>query len=205
MGYLAKAFFRGLAAIVPVLATIYILWWFLEGTESLLKEYLVQGDEISNVYFPGLGIALGIVVTLIVGVLLSNWLIRWIHDSGISLLERVPLVKTIYRMLKDMVMFFGHSDDNAFSQVAMVRPVKGGPEMIGFVTQSTWEGMPDGMGGPDKVGVYLPMSYQIGGFLVVIDKENVRPIEMEMEEALRIALSAGITSKRDEPRLEAPA
>lgn len=202
MGYLAKAFFRGLAAIVPVLATIYILWWFLNGTESLLKEYLVQGDEISEIYFPGLGIALGIVVTLIVGVLLSNWLIRWIHDLGVSLLERVPLVKTIYRMLKDMVMFFGHSDDKEFSQVAMVRPVKAGPEMIGFVTRPTWEGMPNGFGGPDKVGVYLPMSYQIGGFLVVVDREDVRPIEMDMEDALRIVLSAGITSKPEEPRLE---
>ena len=77
----------------------------------------------------------------------------------------------------------------------MVRPVKNGPEMLGFVTRSSWDDSPEGFGGPGKLGVYLPMSYQIGGFLIVVDKEDVRPVEMEMEDALRIALAAGITSK----------
>jgi uncharacterized membrane protein len=115
---------------------------------------------------------------------------------GIALLERVPLVKTVYRMLKDMLQFFGPSEQEHTSQVAMVRPIKDGPEMIGFVTRSSLEGMPEGVGGASKVGVYLPMSYQIGGFLVVVDRENVRLIDMEMEEALRITLSAGMTSGR---------
>jgi uncharacterized membrane protein len=56
--------------------------------------------------------------------------------------------------------------------------------------------MPAGFGGPGKVGVYLPMSYQIGGYLLIVDEIDVRPIEMEMEEALRIALAAGISSNK---------
>ena len=193
MGFFAKAFFRGLAAVVPVLLTVYVLWWFLSGTEELLRDLVPKKN-----YKPGLGIAAGIVVTFVSGLLLSNWIVRWIHDLGISLFERVPLVKPIYRMLKDMLSFFAHSDRKEFNQVVMVRPVKGGPEMLGFVTRPTWEGMPDGFGGDGKIGVYLPMSYQIGGFLIVVDKQDVRPIEMDMEVALRIALAAGITAGAEE-------
>jgi uncharacterized membrane protein len=207
MGFIGKAFLRGLAAILPVVITIYILWWFLTGAETLLQglfpknpDYLKEGTEPNQInthlyYTTGLGIAAGIVITLVVGILLQNWLVRWFVNLGTSLFERLPLVKTIYRMLKDMVSFFAHTDKKEFNQVVMVRPVKDGPEMLGFVTRSTWEGMPAGFGGDGKIGVYLPMSYQIGGFLVVVDEADARPIEMEMEEALRIALAAGISNQ----------
>ena len=210
MGFLAKAFLRGLAATLPLVVTIYILWWFLSGAEelmqNLLRMWIPRPDTTGNqniTFFPGLGIAAGVVVLVGVGLTLNHWLGRWIHDFGISLVERLPLVKTIYRMLKDMVSFFAHRDTNEFNQVVMVRPVPDGPEMLGFVTRKTWDNMPDGFGGEGKIGVYLPMSYQIGGFLIVVDETMVRAIEMEMEEALRIALSAGINSRQN-PGATAP-
>lgn len=215
MGFLGKAFLRGLAATLPLVATISILWWFLSGAEDLMQDLLrmwipkpaaEEGEAVTKavtaappdeVYiFPGLGIAVGVVLTVTVGLVLNHWLGRWIHDLSVSLVERLPLVKTIHRMLKDMVSFFAHRDTNEFNQVVMVQLVPGGPEMLGFVTRTSWEGMPDGFGGAGKIGVYLPMSYQIGGFLVVVDEASVRKIEMEMEEALRIALAAGITSQQ---------
>lgn len=215
MRFLGKAFLRGLAATLPLVATISILWWFLSGAEDLMQDLLrmwipkpaaEEGEAVTKavtaappdeVYiFPGLGIAVGVVLTVTVGLVLNHWLGRWIHDLSVSLVERLPLVKTIHRMLKDMVSFFAHRDTNEFNQVVMVQLVPGGPEMLGFVTRTSWEGMPDGFGGAGKIGVYLPMSYQIGGFLVVVDEASVRKIEMEMEEALRIALAAGITSQQ---------
>jgi len=201
MGFLAKAFLRGLAATLPLVVTIYILWWFLSGTEELMQDLLRMwvpppdpGNGQDVTFFPGLGIAVGVVVIVGVGLILNHWLGRWIHDFGISLVERLPLVKTIYRMLKDMVSFFAHRDTNEFNQVVMVRPVPGCPEMLGFVTRKNWDTTPDGFGGEGKIGVYLPMSYQIGGFLIVVDDTEVRAIDMDMEDALRIALSAGINS-----------
>lgn len=203
MRFLAKAFLRGLAATLPIVITVYILWWFLSGAEALMQDLIrvwipakaTPGSNTEEVaLFPGLGIAVGVTLTIAVGLVLNHWLGRWIHDLGISLVERLPLVKTIYRMLKDMVSFFAHRDTNEFNQVVMIRPVPDGPEMLGFVTRTSWDGMPSGFGGDGKIGVYLPMSYQIGGFLIVVDESSVRKIDMEMEEALRIALAAGINS-----------
>jgi uncharacterized membrane protein len=203
MGFFAKAFLRGLATVLPVVATIYILWWSLSGAEELMKALLPKAlpdpddpDKPRKIlyYFPGLGIAVGIVALVGVGILLNHWLIRRLHDLGVSIFERLPLVKTIYRMLKDMVSFFAHADKDEPHQVVMVRPVEGGPEMLGFVTRKSWGDTPKGFGGPGKLGVYLPMSYQIGGFLIVVDATAVRPIDMSMEEALHIALAAGITT-----------
>lgn len=212
MGFIGKAFLRGLAAILPVAATAYILWWFLTGAESLMQDLLsmiLESEEqrdpktgeivkqVKDVYhFPGLGIAAGIVLTLFVGLLLNNFLVRRLHDWAISLLERLPLVKTIYRMVKDMVSFFANTDREEAQEVVMVQATEAGPEMIGFLTCPDTTDLPEGIADEEKVGVFLPMSYQMGGFLVFVPRSRVRKVDMSMEEALRFSLAAGITSKK---------
>jgi uncharacterized membrane protein len=67
--------------------------------------------------------------------------------------------------------------------------------MIGFITQTEQQRLPESFRGQDKVLVYIPMSYMIGGFTVFIASEHVRPLNMSMEEAMRFTLTAGITGK----------
>lgn len=189
MGFLGKSFLRGLATIVPLAVTVYVFWWVVSGAEASMR-WLIP----PSVYHPGLGIAVGVVVTVIVGALLNYWLVRRLYEYGISIFERLPLVKTIYRMLNDMVGFFAQSEDRKSHQVVMVRVVPDGPEMLGFVTRPDTTALPAGVGGPEQVGVFLPMSYQMGGFLVFVPRSHVRAVDMEMEEALRFALSAGLTT-----------
>ena len=70
-----------------------------------------------------------------------------------------------------------------------------GAEVIGFITQTDEQKLPESFRGQDKVLVYIPMSYMIGGFTLFIDKQHVRPLKMSMDEAMRFALTAGITGK----------
>ena len=65
----------------------------------------------------------------------------------------------------------------------------------GFITQTDKQRLPESFREQDKVLVYLPMSYMIGGFTVFIAREHVRPLKMSMEEAMRFTLTAGITGK----------
>ena len=68
-------------------------------------------------------------------------------------------------------------------------------EVIGFITQTDQQRLPESFQEQDKVLVFVPMSYMIGGFTLFIPREHVRPINMSMEEAMRFTLTAGITGK----------
>jgi len=73
-------------------------------------------------------------------------------------------------------------------------------EIIGFVTQEDPERLPEAFRNPDSVLVYIPMSYMIGGFTLLIPKADISPCQMNMKEAMRFALTAGIVGKSDDTR-----
>ena len=108
------------------------------------------------------------------------------------ILYQLPLIKTVYRAMRDLFDFFSPKEQGLGEVVAVTY---NGTEMIGFVTQTDEKKLPESFRGQDKVLVYLPMSYMIGGFTVFISREHVRPVNMSMEEAMRFALTAGITGK----------
>jgi uncharacterized membrane protein len=143
-------------------------------------------------YFPGLGMIAGLVVVFVVGLLMKAILIRQIFSFGEKILYQLPLIKTVYRAMRDLFDFFTPKEEGLGEVVAVTY---NGTEMIGFVTQTDQKKLPESFRGQDKVLVYLPMSYMIGGFTVFISREHVRPVNMSMEEAMRFALTAGITGK----------
>ena len=143
-------------------------------------------------YFPGLGMIAGLVVMFIVGLLMKAILIRQLFDFGEQVLYRLPLFKTVYRAMRDFFDFFAPKKEGLGQVVAVTY---NGMEMIGFITQTDQQRLPESFREQDKVLVYLPMSYMIGGFTLFFPREHVRPLNMSMEEAMRFALTAGITGK----------
>ena len=69
-------------------------------------------------------------------------------------------------------------------------------KLMGFVTRDDFRDVPDALGTEKTVAVYLPMSYQLGGFTVMIPQASVEPIDMDMEQAMRFALTGGMVGKR---------
>ena len=143
-------------------------------------------------YFPGLGMIAALVVMFIVGLLMKAILIRKLFSFGEQILYRLPLIKTVYRAIRDLFDFFSPKKEGLGQVVAVTY---NGMEMIGFITQTDQDRLPSSFRDQDSVLVYLPMSYMIGGFTVFIPREHVRELNMSMEEAMRFALTAGITGK----------
>ncbi len=143
-------------------------------------------------YFPGQGMMAGLIVMFIVGFLMKTILVRQLFSFGEKILYKLPLVKTVYRAIRDLFDFFSPKS-KGLGQVVGV--TYNGTEMIGFITQTEQQRLPESFRGQDKVLVYIPMSYMIGGFTVFIASEHVRPLNMSMEEAMRFTLTAGITGK----------
>jgi len=194
MTRLAKIFLTGLVTLLPVLVTVYLVYWLAVSLE-LAMAGLVRLTPLAPYYAPGFGVAMGVVVVLAVGMLMSTLLARrlwgWLEAS----IRKVPLIRSIYGALRDFTSYFASSDEAEFRQVVEIR-FKGGGRLLGFLTrdQAPAELTAEG---EEAVVVYLPMSYQIGGHTLVLPKERVRPVDMSFEEAMRFILTAGVGKASD--------
>jgi uncharacterized membrane protein len=189
MRFLAKLFFRGLAAILPLALTGYLVYAAVNAGEALLHGIIKQ---FTDWYWPGMGFAFSIVLVMLVGLLMYSFIVRTIYRRVTALVARIPIIKSVYGMLVDVLQMFGTGDNRPFHQVVLVR-LESGLEQLGFLTRPDFHDLP--AIGEDKVAVYLPMSYQLGGFTVVVAKDRVREIDMKAEEALRFCVTAGVTQR----------
>ena len=188
---ISSTILTGFITLLPVVLSIYLLYWLAVSSENVMGTAL-QWVLPQASYFPGLGMIAGLVVVYIVGLLMKAILVRQLFAFGENILYRLPLFKTVYRAMRDLFDFFTPKKEGLGQVVAVTY---NGMEMIGFITQTEQQRLPESFRGQDKVLVYLPMSYMIGGFTLFIPREHVRPINMSMEEAMRFALTAGITGK----------
>jgi uncharacterized membrane protein len=191
MKTVTKLFLKGLAAVLPITVTIYVLYW-LGGTAELLLGHGLKLLIPDNLYWPGMGVVAGLVLVFLMGVLMNAWLFRKVFRWGERLLERIPLVKALYGSVRDLMGFFSGSDQKAMRKAVVVAVGSTPLRLIGFITREDFGGLPAGIGGDDTVAVYLPMSYQIGGVTMMVPRSAVQPIDMSIEQAVRFAVTAGM-------------
>lgn len=187
---LGRLLMRGLIVGLPLVLTIAILAWFLTTVESWLAvplKYL-----FADAYIPGMGLALGVLLAIGLGVVATTWIGDKLLALVSSLIDRVPLAKTVYGAIKDVLNMFNRDVSQAMDKAVVVE--WGGRRFLGFVTRDTAQGVPAGLMGPDDVVVYLPMGYQIGGFPIVVPRDQLTPIDMSVDAALKFALTAGASS-----------
>ena len=192
MKRLSQYFFRGLIAFLPVALTVYALILFVTWAERSAMALLrpVTGDF----YLPGLGIALGALLILGLGVLISlpsaPRLLSWVELPFTNL----PVVKSIYSSLKNFADYFApHAQDT--QQVVLLTMPGSELSTVGLITRQSMQGLPKGLSAlDDRVAVYLPMGYMIGGYTVFVPRSWTTPLDMSVEEAMRMALIAFMAS-----------
>ena len=181
----------GFITILPIVLTIYLIYWLVMSSEQVMAAVLQYLLPDVN-YFPGLGSLIGLVVVFFVGLLMKAVLVRQLFSFGEDILYHLPIIKTVYRAMRDLFDFFSPKQDS-FGRVVIVDIA--GMEVVGFVTQEHQERLPESFRDRDAVLVYLPMSYMIGGFTLLVPRSQTRPCNLSMDEAMRFALTAGIAGK----------
>ncbi|MCP4878221.1 MAG: DUF502 domain-containing protein [Gammaproteobacteria bacterium] len=190
---IGKTLLTGFITVLPIILTIYLLYWLAVTSEQVMGTAL-RWLLPKVVYFPGLGTLVGLVAVFLVGLLMKAVLVRQLFSFGEQILYHLPIIKTVYRAIRDMFDFFSPKKEN-FGRVVIVK--FNNMEIIGFITQEDPERLPESFRNSDSVLVYIPMSYMIGGFTLLIPKQDIKPCQMSMDEAMRFALTAGITGKSD--------
>jgi uncharacterized membrane protein len=201
MKRLSRIFIAGTATILPAVATFYLLFWLATGAESFLGR-LIRVLLPEHLYRPGMGVLAGLVVVLAVGVMMQVLVMRRLFNWGERVLCRVPLVKSIYGSVRDLINFVSHPgrEGSEGSQVVMVTLGGTGIEVMGLLTRRDFSDMPKEVAGPDTVAVYLPLSYQIGGHTILVPKSAVRLLHMSTDQAMRFMITAGMSTGTREKR-----
>lgn len=141
-------------------------------------------------YLPGMGIVVVFFIVYIFGTVVDQPFTRWAIARLEDALENVPLIKSVYVSIKDFTGFLSPGGKERADRVVAVKFPGGEAEVIGLVTRDTLEGLAEGIYKPDRVAVYFPMSYQIGGYTVFIPKTWITPVKMGVEEGMRNVLTA---------------
>lgn len=190
---IGRAFLTGAAAVIPLAATLALLYWLATAAERVLGDALrlVLPAEL---YFPGLGIAAAAALILVVGVLLDAWLFRKIWGISEWLLARIPVVKTVYGTLRDFTDHFYRREPGTRANQPVAVDLGNGMTVLGLVTREDLSGLPGSLSDENRIAVYLPMSYQIGGYTVMLRRDAVERVPMSMDEALSFILTGGITT-----------
>jgi uncharacterized membrane protein len=189
MKAILKNFINGILTIVPIILVIYVIYktfLFLDGLlGNILKPYLKED------YIPGIGLLTTIILITVLGWLSTKYISGKIIRLIDILLDKIPVVKTIYSVIKDTVQSF-LGEKKSFSKVALV--VIPGTEMhsLGFITSEQLEDFYSPL--KDHVAVYIPQTFQVAGFTFLIPKEQVEIIDVKPEEAMKFILSGGMTS-----------
>ena len=179
--------------ILPVVLTLYLLYWLAVSAESVLGG-MIQLLLPKSLYWPGMGLIAGLIAIFVVGLLMHAYVVQRLFARVEQLFYHMPLIKSVYRAIRDFFDYFSPTSKKEFEQVVAVSIGNTGMQVIGFVTQANPEHLPEDFREQDNILVYMPLSYMIGGYAVLVPRSAVRPLDMKMEEAMRFTLTAGVTS-----------
>lgn len=201
MNILGKLFLKGLVVVIPVALTLAIMWWMAAGAERLMGSVL-KFTLPDGWYVPGMGLASGLALVVLLGLLSHVLIFQKIFDLGDAIFNRLPLVKTIYTAIKDFIGYLSPDKDSKMSKVVLVQLPGQSFQLIGFVTREQFDDLPFTPIAEDPVAVYMPMSYQIGGYTLFLPRSALTPLDIPFETAMRLVLTAGVSQQRDNGETE---
>lgn len=178
MKKLTRYFFEGLLFLIPLVATVYVIFIIFKKIDGLFMFSI-----------PGMGFAVTIVTITFIGFLVSNLIAKKLMamlDRGIT---RLPLVKMIYTSIKDLISAFV-GEKKSFNKPVLVTLSPGSNvQVMGFVTKDSLSRF--GLEG--SVAVYLPQSYNFAGNLIVVPKNQVTPLNADSGRVMAFIVSGGVT------------
>ena len=198
MKKLTLFFFRGVITILPLGLTVYLLYFILTSSETLVKSIIEP--FLGSVYFPGTGLLLTVFFIIILGAFISQPFILRIFGLIELPFTNIPVVKSIYSSIKSFADYFSDQNNEDTKQAVILTIPETDIRMVGLVTRANLQDLPQEFKSKsDQIAVYLPMSYMVGGYTLFVPKESVKPIPIRVEEVMRNSLFAWL-SKSDGKR-----
>lgn len=191
MHKIQKIFISGLISFLPLAVTIYIVYTGVTIVEDLLGTFL-RSALPNDVYIPGFGFLTTLILIFLLGLLLNNFVTAGLLHKLQEKLTEVPLIKVVYSPLRDLMNLFSKGGGQSMKKVVLVQ-IDPHKEVLGLVTRENFSDLDSNIKiSPDKVAVYLPFSYGLGGYTLLVNKSQLTPLNIPVEKAMSLALTAWI-------------
>jgi uncharacterized membrane protein len=193
-------FLTGLIICAPIAITIWLTWTFIHWADSWVKPYIplrFSPEHYIKFAVPGFGLLIAVILITIVGILGKNLIGRTIVEFGESVLARMPLVRSLYKGLKQIFATVLRERSNSFKKVGMIEyPSPGLWSLVFIATDAAGEiAARFDDKGMEMVAVFLPPTpVPTAGFLIFLERNKIMELDMSTEDAAKLLISGGLVS-----------
>ena len=204
---LRNYFLTGLIIVGPVGITLYVIWWFINLVDAWVKPWVPQ-IYLPETYLPftvpGVGLIFSITILIVVGALTANLFGRTLVSYGELMLDRMPVVRSVYRALKQIFETVLSQSNNSFQDVGLIEYPRKGLYAIVFVSTQTKGEIDDKVyKGESLLSIFLPTTPNpTSGFLLFVPEKDVIILDMSVEEAAKLVISAGLVVPQYQKKLK---
>jgi uncharacterized membrane protein len=196
---LKNYFLTGLLVILPIFITVYVIWYLIKAMDTVLKyipaKYLPE--TYTNIYIPGVGLILVVILILIVGILTRNIAGRTVLQFWDNLVDRIPLARILYSSVKQLLHAFFFQNSDSFQRVALIEYPRRGIYVLGFITGES-RGEIQVKTNKKVINVFVPTTPNpTSGFYVLVPEEDLMLLDMSVEDAFKLLISGGLVSPNE--------
>ncbi len=145
-----------------------------------------------SLYVPGVGMMLTIVFIFLLGLVLNNILTASLFSNIERQLMKVPFIKAIYSPLRDLMNLFSHNGSKELKSVVLVEIGNGDLKALGLVTRDNFKDLGVGTHFENRVAVFIPFSYGLGGYTLLVHRSKITEIDMPAEKAMSLAITGWV-------------
>lgn len=201
-------FLTGLVVVGPLTITLYVTWTIIRSFDSWVKPYIpsiYNPDTYLPFPVPGAGLLFAIFSLVVIGALAANLIGRSMITAGERMLDRMPIVRNLYRGTKQLFesVVSATGPEQAFQKVAVMEFPAPGIYALVFITGQAAAPIQVVVPDEDLIAVFMPTHLMPpSGFTVFVPRRKVTAIEMTIEDAAKIILSAGMVTPESQGRLQ---
>lgn len=196
-------FFTGILVTAPVAIALYMAYKFIVWIDRLVNQILppqYKFDEILPFTIPGIGLVVLVLALILVGMFAAGFLGKFFLRLGEWIVYKVPLISSIYSVLKQIFETFFSTKTQAFSKVVMLEYPRKGIWILGFVS-SELRGEVKEKFAEEMLNVFIPTTPNpTSGFLIFVPKKDTIELDMKVEEGIKFVISGGLVEPENLPR-----
>lgn len=191
--------FTGILVTAPVAITFYLAYKFIFWVDMLVNKMLPPQYQLDNylpMTIPGLGLVVLIVFLMVVGMFAAGFLGRFFIRLGEWFVARMPLISSVYSLLKQIFETVFSSKTQAFKKVVMLEYPRKGIWILGLVSADLHGEVEEKLPEP-MINVFIPTTPNpTSGFLIFVPKKDVIELDMSVEEAIKFIVSGGLVEPK---------
>jgi uncharacterized membrane protein len=195
MAYLRRCFISGLLLWLPIWVTLLVIKFLVDmlGSTILLLPRQYQPDALFGFHIPGVGFLITLLVIILTGVLAANFMGRSLVRGWDSLIERIPLIRSIYSSVKQVSETLFTPGGQSFRKVLLVQYPHAGMWTIAFQTGDSTHEVDKALDNKDMVSFFVPTTPNpTSGFLMMAARKDVMELDMTVDQALKFVISLGV-------------